>query len=91
MKRIRSEATMAQTAPTVDPARTTQRQPLQKRSAKRIALRVLADAMAASGGLFLASVIRFEVMRGQPASSVDYTLITVAATPVLLTLFWLYG
>lgn len=30
-------------------------------------------------------------MAGQPARKVDYTLITLAATPVLIILFWLYG
>jgi exopolysaccharide biosynthesis polyprenyl glycosylphosphotransferase len=82
---------LAQTAPAVEERRAPTSQPLQRRSIKRIALRVLADAMAASSGLFLASIIRFEVMTGQPASTVDYSLITLLATPVLIVLFWLYG
>ncbi len=83
---------MAQTAPVVEePRAQLARQPLQKRGAKRIALRVLADGMAVSAALFLASVIRFEILPGSPARRVDYTLLTVLATPVLVLLFYLYG
>lgn len=82
---------MAQTAPAVEQRPTRERQPLQRRSAKRIAVRVLADAMAASAALFIASIVRFEIMGAAPAASVDYTLITALGTPALVVLFWLYG
>ncbi|MDQ3954830.1 MAG: sugar transferase [Actinomycetota bacterium] len=82
---------MAQTAPTADPEQTEARQPLQRRSARRIALRMVADGMAVSAGLFTASAIRFELMTGSPAPDLDYTLITVLGTPVVILLFWLYG
>ena len=83
---------MAQTAPPIETKeRQVGRQPLQRRSAKRIALRVAADGMAVSGALFIASTIRFEIMAGSPARDVDYTLITVLATPLVVILFWLYG
>jgi exopolysaccharide biosynthesis polyprenyl glycosylphosphotransferase len=52
---------------------------------------VLADAMAVSAALFLASTIRFEIFSGAPAQDVNYTLITLIATPVWIFLFWLYG
>jgi len=67
------------------------RQPLQRRSAKRIALRVLADAFAISVALFGASVIRFEIMGAAPAARWDYSLITLVAIPVWILLFYLYG
>ncbi|HEY7875348.1 MAG TPA: sugar transferase [Actinomycetota bacterium] len=83
---------MAQPVPRIEHARPdASRQPLQRRSAKRIALRVLADAMAVSAALFLASTIRFEMFSGAPARDVNYTLITILATPVWIMLFWLYG
>ncbi|HVF54424.1 MAG TPA: sugar transferase [Actinomycetota bacterium] len=62
-----------------------------QRSARRIALRVVADAIAVSSALFTASIVRFEIMSGAPAQGLDYTLVTVLATPAWLTLFWLYG
>ena len=60
-------------------------------SAKRIALRVVADTMAVSTAFFAASIALFEVMNVTPAREVDYTLITVIGTPLWLILFWLYG
>ncbi len=63
----------------------------QKRSARRIGLRVLADAVAISTALFIASIVRFEIMAGAPARGIDYTLLTVIATPIWLVVFWMYG
>jgi exopolysaccharide biosynthesis polyprenyl glycosylphosphotransferase len=82
---------VAQPVREIQPDREPSRQPLQRRSAKRIALRALADAMAVSAALFLASTIRFELFSGAPARDVNYTLITVLATPAWIMLFWLYG
>ena len=70
--------------------------PLKNRSAKRIGLRVLVDGMAVSTALFLASIIRFELGlfvfdERAPAVSVDYTVLTLALTPIWLVLFWMYG
>ncbi|HVL63881.1 MAG TPA: sugar transferase [Actinomycetota bacterium] len=62
-----------------------------RRSRRRIALRVVADAMAVSTALFLASIIRFEMLPGAPAARFDYALITAVATPAWLVLFWAYG
>ncbi|HYI46013.1 MAG TPA: sugar transferase [Actinomycetota bacterium] len=62
-----------------------------RRGAKRVALRVLADALAVTAALFTASVVRFELLTGAPAKGVDYTLITLLATPLWIGLFWLYG
>jgi len=81
----------AQPATIVEPQSTPARQPLQRRSAKRIALRALADAMAVSVALFGASIIRFEIMDAAPAARWDYTIITLAAVPVWILLFYLYG
>ena len=81
----------APAAPALDPQAGSIRQPLQRRSAKRIALRVLADAIAVSVALFWASIARFEIMDGAPAARWDYTLITLAAIPVWVLLFYLYG
>ncbi len=52
---------------------------------------MLADGMAVSAAYFLTSIIRFEVFDTSPAQSVDYTVITLLATPVNILLFWLYG
>ncbi|MDQ3983336.1 MAG: hypothetical protein M3271_11720, partial [Actinomycetota bacterium] len=60
-------------------------------SGRRIALRVLADALAVSAALFLASAIRFEMFEGAPAARYDYTTITLVATPAWIVLFWMYG
>ncbi len=73
--------------------------PVRKRahrqSSYRIALRVIADGMAVSSALFLATALRFEIFSGAPGkvdgALIDYTLVTVIATPVWLLLFWLYG
>lgn len=62
-----------------------------RRGIKRVALRVVADMLAVSAALFTASVARFELLTGAPAKGVDYTLITLLATPVWIFLFYLYG
>jgi exopolysaccharide biosynthesis polyprenyl glycosylphosphotransferase len=82
---------MAQTAPTLEHEPESYRRPLQRRSAKRIAMRAAIDAVAVSSTFFLASVIRFEIMTGVPAADWDYGTITLVATPVWLLLFYLYG
>ena len=82
----------AQSAPALEsPQQEPERKPLQRQSARRIALRVLADAAAVSSALFLASIIRFEILNESPARDVNYALITVAATPLWILLFKLYG
>ncbi len=64
-------------------------------SAYRIFLRVLADGMAVSAALSLATALRFEIFSGAPGkvdgALVDYTVVMLIATPVWLLLFWLYG
>ncbi|MDQ3914371.1 MAG: sugar transferase [Actinomycetota bacterium] len=65
--------------------------PRTRTAGRRIALRVLADAVAVSAALFLASAIRFELFEGAPAARFDYTSITLVATAVWIVLFWLYG
>lgn len=87
---------MAQPATVQTPRTAPAARPLQRRSAKRIALRVVVDAMAVSTALFLASILRFELglfvfEERAPAESVDYTILTLALTPAWLFLFWLYG
>jgi exopolysaccharide biosynthesis polyprenyl glycosylphosphotransferase len=82
---------LAQTAPKVDEPPVRSPEPLATRSARRIALRVLVDAFAISSALFLASIIRFEIMGTSPAKDVDYTLITFIATIGWLLIFWMYG
>lgn len=82
---------MVQTAAKTDEPPVRYAEPLATRSARRIALRVLVDAFAISSALFLASIIRFEIMGSSPAKDVDYTLITLIATPGWLILFWMYG
>ena len=52
---------------------------------------MVADAMAVSTALFLASIVRFEVLDALPSNKVDYALLTALATPVWVILFWLYG
>jgi exopolysaccharide biosynthesis polyprenyl glycosylphosphotransferase len=81
---------VAQTAPKIETPVVERRQPLQRQSARRIALRVLADAMAVSTALFLASAIRFELLPESPRADLDYALITLLATPAWLLLFWAY-
>ncbi len=82
---------MAQPAPHLETERAASRQPLQRRSSKRIALRVLADGMAISTSLFIASIARFEMLGESPAARLDYGLITLIATPLWIILFFLYG
>jgi exopolysaccharide biosynthesis polyprenyl glycosylphosphotransferase len=82
---------MAQPAPVIEKDQAAIRQPLQHRSAKRILMRFVVDGMAVSGGFFLASIIRFEIIEGSPARDIDYTIVTLVATPAFLLLFWLYG
>jgi exopolysaccharide biosynthesis polyprenyl glycosylphosphotransferase len=65
--------------------------PLKRQSARRIAQRLMADGMAVSAALFIASVLRFEVASEAPAASISYTGIVVLTTPVWLLLFWAYG
>lgn len=70
-----------------------QRRTTKLQSARRIALRVLIDAMAVMVALFSASIIRFEIMGETPAlqNGWSYPLLTVLSVPVWLSLFWLYG
>lgn len=82
---------MTQLEDRVEPTLSAPREPLQRRGAKRIALRVLADAIAISTALFLASIIRFEIMDETPAAELDYGLLILISVPVGLALFWLYG
>jgi exopolysaccharide biosynthesis polyprenyl glycosylphosphotransferase len=51
----------------------------------------VADGLAVSAALFLASIIRFEAMQGSPARNIDYTIFTLLMTPTWLLLFWMYG
>src|SRR5687767_13321053 len=62
-----------------------------RRSAQRIALRVIADAVAVTAALLIASIIYFEILPNAPASGVNYTLITFLAAPIWVSLFYLYG
>ena len=82
---------MAEPAPVLDATPSVARRPLPRQSAKRIALRVAADATAVSAALFIASTIRFEILTGAPARGVDYTLLTALLTPAWIALFWFYG
>lgn len=82
---------MTQTEERVEPRFARPREPLQRRGAKRIALRVFADAIAISTALFVASIIRFEIMGETPAAELDYTLLIAIAVPIGLALFWVYG
>jgi exopolysaccharide biosynthesis polyprenyl glycosylphosphotransferase len=52
---------------------------------------MLLDGVAVSTALFVASIIRFEMLGESPATRVDYALITLIATPVWILLFFLYG
>src|SRR3990170_1953446 len=70
---------------------TLDRAPLQRRSARRIALRLLVDGMAVLSALFISSIIRFEIMSTAPEKNLDYTVITLLVTPAWIILFWLYG
>ena len=59
---------MAQTTE-VEPKqqRVVERKPIQLQSARRIALRVLIDALAVMIALFGASIVRFEILDSNPA------------------------
>ena len=52
---------------------------------------MIADGIAISTALFLASIIRFEIMGETPAATLDYALITAVSIPISVVLFWLYG
>ena len=84
---------MAQPAPSpvLESTPTPGRGPLKRRSAKRIALRVLADAMAVTAAMFAATVTRFEIMDGAPVARFDYIAITLLAAPLWIALFYVYG
>jgi exopolysaccharide biosynthesis polyprenyl glycosylphosphotransferase len=83
---------MAQTVAIDEQPRPTPVAPtVKRRSAKRIGLRVLVDGMAVSSALFLASIIRFELLDRSPADKVDYGVLVLALTPLWLLLFWMYG
>jgi exopolysaccharide biosynthesis polyprenyl glycosylphosphotransferase len=83
---------MSQTATKPQPVTPPPAAPPRGRTAgRRITLRVVADALAVSAALFLATAIRFEMFEGAPAARYDYTTITLVATPVWIVLFWLYG
>ena len=82
---------MTQTEERTEPRLRAPREPLQRRGAKRIALRVIADAMAISAALAIASIIRFEIMNESPAENLDYGLLIAISIPVGVFLFWLYG
>src|SRR5688500_2415700 len=79
------------TAPVLEEQPTVERKPVQQQSTRRIALRVMADAMAVLTALFLASTIRFELFNDSPTITANYTVVTLIATPVWLILFKLYG
>ena len=85
---------MAQTTE-VEPKqqRVVERKPIQLQSARRIALRVLIDALAVMIALFGASIVRFEILDSNPALQNGWTYagLTFVSTPVWLTLFWIYG
>lgn len=88
---------MAQTVAVEDqPKPASVQGPVKRRSAKRIFLRVAADAVAVSSALFIASILRFELGlfvfdERAPAEGVDYTVLTLILTPIWLILFWMYG
>ncbi|MEA2487829.1 MAG: hypothetical protein QOF16_1483, partial [Actinomycetota bacterium] len=82
---------MAQTADVVEIETQPAHSPRPRRSIKRIALRVVADAMAVSAALFLASAVRFELLTGSPSRTANYTVLTLLSTPIWIMLFWLYG
>ena len=88
---------MAQTVAVEEqPKRAPTHRPVKRRSAKRIFLRIAADAVAVSSALFIASILRFELGlfvfdERAPAEGVDYTVLTLVLTPIWLILFWMYG
>ncbi len=82
---------MAQPAPIAETRAAPEARPLKRRSAQRIGLRIAVDGMAVSAALFLASIIRFELLDRSPAEKVDYAVLTLVLTPLWLLLFWAYG
>jgi exopolysaccharide biosynthesis polyprenyl glycosylphosphotransferase len=58
---------------------------------RRRVLRAGVDAVAVSAAMFMASFIRFDLLHESPARKLDYTTITLIATPVAIFLFWVYG
>lgn len=84
---------MAQTVAKIEPEPPQNRAPGARplRSARRIALRVLADGVAVTSALLIASIVDFEILPNAPAAGVNYTLITFLAAPVWILLFYLYG
>ena len=84
-------ATVARTQAEPQPDRPLSTKPRRNRSALRIALRVIADALAVTSALLIASIIDFEILPNAPAAGVNYTLITFLAAPVWISLFYLYG
>ena len=54
-------------------------------------MRMMADAIAVSAALFLASIIRFEILRPSSFASVNYTTLTLVAVPIHVCLFYFYG
>src|ERR687891_2002678 len=81
---------MARTAERVRPKPSPAPLPRKSQSLRRIALRVLADGIAIMTSLFLASTIRFEVLQESPNVNLNYTVVTLVATPIWLLLFWAY-
>jgi exopolysaccharide biosynthesis polyprenyl glycosylphosphotransferase len=82
---------MAQPATIIEEQPAPVRRPLQRRSVRRIALRMTADGMAVSAALFLASIIRFELFRPSSFAGVNYNLLILIAVPVHVLLFYFYG
>ena len=82
---------MADAAEVLEEPTVPARQPLQRQSAKRRIMRMLADGLAVSAAFFLTSIIRFEILDTTPAQTADYTVVTPIATPANVLLFWLYG
>ncbi|MDQ4064728.1 MAG: sugar transferase [Actinomycetota bacterium] len=84
---------MAEPAVSLDERPVAARRPLQRRSARRIAARLVVDAMAVSSAMFISSILYFELeLFGErlPAAKADYAVLTFAMTPVWLVIFWLY-
>jgi exopolysaccharide biosynthesis polyprenyl glycosylphosphotransferase len=90
---------MAQADTIIQSDRAPSPRPLQGRSRRRIAMRLIADGMAVSAAFFSASILRFELEsvlwfelpKEAPAAAYSYHFITLVATIVWLLLFWLYG
>jgi exopolysaccharide biosynthesis polyprenyl glycosylphosphotransferase len=82
---------LAQPATVIEERPAPVRRPLQHRSVRRIALRMVADGVAVSAALFLASIIRFELLRPSSFAGVNYNLVIVIAVPVHILLFYFYG